>query len=185
MFKSINTSDLNAQNIQVTVTPNFPVGPKLEQSHRDKAGLRNLYVKTDVNALQSIDPVTLDPMEDTDYTKFAPGVKGTTPAAHPAIDPDTGELFNYALQFGRVATYTLFKLTPPTIEKAASHKVLATITEAPAAYIHSVCLTKKYFIFCVWQADFTLNGATIPYHRNFTEWFKKWNPETKGIMVCC
>jgi torulene dioxygenase len=170
------------RNIQVTLTPNFPVGPKLEQCHQNKTGLRNLYVKTDVNVLRSLDPVTLDPIESTNYGAVVPEVSNSrTSAAHSAVDPETGELFNYALKFGRVATYTLFKLTPPTAEKPAGHKVLATITDAPAAFIHSVCLTKKYFVFCVWQADYTLNGATIPYHKNLTESFRSWDPKRKTL----
>jgi torulene dioxygenase len=132
--------------------------------------------------LRSIDPVTLDPIESTNYGAMVPEASdGKTSAAHPAVDPDTGEMFNFVLKFGRVPTYTLFKLTPPTTEEAAGHKVLATITDAPAAYIHSVCLTKKYFVFCVWQADFTLNGATIPYHKNLTQAFASWDPKRKTL----
>lgn len=183
MFKGINTTENDkARNVQVTLTPNFPVGPKLtEQSHRDKTGLRNLYVKTDANALRSLDPVTLDPIEDTNYTEIFPDARGVVSGAHAAVDPDTGELFNYTLQFGRVATYTLFKLAPPTVKQAAGHKILATITEAPAAYIHSVSLTKKYFIFCVWQADYKLNGATLPYHKNVVQAFRAWDPKRKAL----
>jgi len=184
MFKGYDASNVEVANIQVTLTPNFPIGDKLgssEQSHRDKSGLRNLYVKTDANLLRSLDPVTLDPIESTNYANIVPGATGTSSASHAASDPDTGELFNYTLEFGRHTTYKLFKLTPPTIDKPAGHKILATIIDAPAAYIHSVCLTKKYFIFCVWQADYTLKGATIPYHRNLTQSFRKWDPKRKAL----
>jgi len=181
MFKS-DSADTN-RNVQVTLTPNFPVGPKLtEQSHRNKAGVRNLYVKSDANALRSLDPVTLDPVESLNYATIIPELKGAaSTAAHPAVDPDTGELFNFVLNFGRSATYTLFKLIPATVEKASTHKILATITDAPAAYIHSVCLTRKYFVFCVWQADYKLNGATIPYQKNLCEAFSAWNPNRKTL----
>jgi torulene dioxygenase len=184
MFKGFDASNVEVRNVQVTLTPNFPVGDKLsssEQSHRDKSGLRNLYAKTDSNALRSLDSVTLDPIESTNYTNIVPDLTGSISASHAASDPDTGELFNYSLKFGRPTTYKLFKLTPPTIDKPAGHKILATITDAPAAYIHSVCLTKKYFIFCAWQADYKLNGATIPYHRNLTQSFRTWNPKRKAL----
>jgi torulene dioxygenase len=175
-------SESQAMNVQVTLTTNFPAGDKLDSSHRDKSGsIRNLYVKTDANALQILDPVTLELLEDTSYTKLVPGTLGMSVASHPAIDPDTGELFNFALNFGRVPSYTLFKLTPPTMEVPSGHQILATITDAPAAYIHSVGLTKKYFIFCVWQADYRLNGATIPYHRNLVQAFSPWDANRKTI----
>jgi len=175
-------SELGPGNIQVTLTPNFPIGPKLtDQTHRDKAGLRNLYVKTDANGLRSLDPVTLDPIESTTYTKIAPELKGPIAAAHAAVDPETGELFNYVLKFGRSPTYTLFKLTPPTIDEPAGHKVLATITDAPGAYIHSVCLTKKYFVFCVWQADFSYNGISVMYYKNEIQAFKSWDPDRDAL----
>ena len=171
-------------NVNVTLTPNFPVGPKLpdDSSHRDKTGVvRNLYVKTDINFLKSLDPVTLDPIESTRYNALAPGVEGALSAAHSAIDPDTGEFFNFVLSFGRTPTYTLFKLTPPTKETTAASQILAKITDAPAAYIHSVCLTKKYFVFCVWQADLKMNGAAIPYHKNIIDSLKEWNPNRKCL----
>ena len=172
-----------ARNVHVTLTPNFPIGPKLatDQSHRNKTGLRNLYVKSDANVLRSLDPVTLDPIESTNYGEILKEASGPTCASHAAVDPETGELFNYVLKLGRLATYTLFKLTPPTIEKESSDQVLATITDAPAAYLHSVCLTKKYFIFCVWQADYKLNGAAVPYYKNLAQAFKPWDPNRKTL----
>lgn len=183
MFKGIPTVPDNARNVQVTLTPNFPVGPKLttDQSHRNKTGLRNLYVKSDANILRSLDPVTLDPIKSTNYGEILKEANGRTSASHAAIDPETGELFNYVLQIGRPVKYTLFKLTPPTMDKESGHQVLATITDAPAAYLHSVCLTKKYFIFCVWQADYKLNGTAVAYHRNLAQAFKSWNPNRKTL----
>jgi torulene dioxygenase len=182
MFKSDPVDD-TYRNVQVTLTPNFPVGPKLtDKSHRNKSGIKTLYVKTDANVLRSLDPVTLDPIESLNYSKLIPELSGgVSSASHPAVDPDTGELFNYVLKFGRVATYTLFKLIPANAEKEASHKILAKITDAPAAYIHSVCLTKKYFVFCIWQADYKLNGAAIPYHKNLCEAFGAWDPKRRTL----
>jgi torulene dioxygenase len=183
MFKNEDSNSRPAAgNIQVTFTPNFPIGPKLtDQSHRDKTGLRNLYVKTDANRLRSLDPVTLDPVKNTNYTDIAPELSGPLAASHAAVDPETGELFNYILKFGQSATYTLFKLTPPTADESSGHKVLATITDAPGAYIHSLCITKKYVVFCVWQADFSYNGLSILYYKNEMQSFKSWNPDRDAL----
>lgn len=177
-----NSTPDSKRNVNVTLTTNFPTGPKLtEQSHRDKSGLRNLYVKTDANMLWELDPVTLDPVQSLSYEDLLPEASGPNTASHAAVDSETGELFNFVIRFGRTATYTVFKLTPPTEKEAAGHKVLATITDAPAAYIHSVCLTKKYFVLCVWQADFKLNGAAIPYNKNLVQSLKAWNPNRKTL----
>jgi len=180
MFKGQASKE--QRNCNVTLSTNYPVGPSLaEQSHRNKNGLRNLYSKTDIPLLRELDPITLDPIRSIEYTDLVPDAEGRMAASHPAVDPDTGEVFNFTLRFGRTPTYVLFKLIPPTETAPASHQVLATITDAPAAYIHSVCLTKKYFIFCVWQADFKLNGATIPYNRNLTQSFKSWDPKRQTL----
>ena len=184
MFKRSDPGSGDAQrNVIVTVTPNFPVGPKLgDQTHRDKTGLRNLYVKTDADALRSLDPVTLEPIESTTYGNIlGKDETFTGSASHPATDPQTGELFNFVLKPGRKPTYVLFKLNPPTQDQPAGHKILAKITDAPAAYIHSVCLTKKYFVFCVWQADYHMNGASLLYNRNLTQSFKAWDPNRKAL----
>jgi torulene dioxygenase len=181
MFKGREDS-MAKRNVNVTLSTNFPVGQKLaDQSHRNKNGLRNLYVKTDVNVIRELDPVTLDPVKSLSYTDILPAAQGIPSASHAAVDLDTGELFNYTLRFGRTPTYILFKLSPPTEKNDATQQVLATITDAPPAYIHSVCLTKKYFIFCVWQADYKLNGAAIPFNRNLTQSFKAWNPNRKTL----
>ena len=170
------------RNVQVTLTPNFPTDNKGEQSHRNKSGLRNLFVKTDANVLRSLDPLTLDPIESTNYGTFIPGLsKARLVASHAATDPDTGELFNFALEFGKRPTYTLFKIGPSSETDDSRSHILAEITDAPPAYIHSVCLTKKYFIFCVWQADFKLLGAAIPFYRNLVQSFKTWDPERKVL----
>jgi torulene dioxygenase len=116
------------------------------------------------------------------YGKFVPETsKARFVASHAATDPDTGELFNFALKLGENPSYTLFKLCPPTETQDARSQVLATITDAPPAYIHSVCLTKKYFIFCVWQADFKLSGASIPVYKNLVQSFKPWDPARKVL----
>jgi torulene dioxygenase len=168
------------RNVNVTLTTNFPVGAKLTD-HQDKLGLRNLFVKTDGNLLRSLDPVTLDPLKSMNYGDLVPEAHGTTTASHAAMDPDTGELFNFVLNFGTNPTYTLFKLTPPTKDSGAGYKVLTKITDAPAAYIHSVCLTKKYFVFCVWQADYKLNGVTIPFYKNMVQSFEAWDPKRQTL----
>lgn len=174
------TNDPELRNVSVTFTRDFPVDPKpVDQSHRDK--ISSLYINTDVNVLRSLDPVTLDPIESTRYTEFIPEAVGITTASHAAVDPHTGELFNFVLKFGRIPIYTLFKLIPPTAAKSTDYKILAAINDAPAAYVHSVCLTNKYFIFCIWQADFAYNGATIPFHKNLVQAFKAWDPKRRTL----
>ena len=139
-------------------------------------------VKADADMLRSLDPVTLDPIKSTSYGNILGKEKEFTgSASHPAIDVQTGELFNFVLKPGGTPTYVLFKLTPPTKDEPAGHQILVSITDAPAAYVHSVCLTKKYFIFGVWQADYYMKGATILYHKNITQAFKSWDPNRKAL----
>jgi torulene dioxygenase len=70
-----------------------------------------LFAKTDVNRVQEIDPVTLEPLGISNYGKLLSSAKGPMAAAHPGIDHDTGEVFNYTLEFGRRGTYHVFSVS--------------------------------------------------------------------------
>ncbi|KAF9442366.1 hypothetical protein P691DRAFT_810746 [Macrolepiota fuliginosa MF-IS2] len=151
------------ENISVTLSPNLPGLSSHNAAKEPTSGLRYLVAKTDANMLQVLDPDTLKPLEITSYARLDPRLEGQISAAHSCVDPATGEFFNYVQQFGPKPRYKVFRATPA---KESGEKVkvdiLAEITDAPMAYLHSFVLTKKYVVLCIWQSDYSLFVPSLP-----------------------
>jgi torulene dioxygenase len=138
----------------VTLTPNMP-GFAVPSSHTASKvnGVEYLVAKTDGNILSILDPETLQVLAPVDYGDLNPALKGAAPsAAHACTDPISRDMFNYVYKFGKSAGYSAFRIRGRGPDRG-NLTVLAKITDAPPAYLHSSCLTEKYFILCVWQAD--------------------------------
>jgi torulene dioxygenase len=127
---------------------------------------------TDGNALQQIDPVTLEPIELFDYAAYDPLlVSGGRSATHP-VTAFGDALYNYVLDT---------KAEPPVyrvfgIDSDSRSTILANITDAPPAYIHALFGDDKHIVLIVWQADLvkparSILGAIGP-----------WNPERKALF---
>lgn len=130
---------------------------------RDWPGLRvgsgkNLVSTTDSNKLQQIDPDTLEPIELFTYEASDPLLKSSgQSAAHPAVT-QVGTVFTYVLELGQeLPVYRVFGIYPPEGET----KIIANITDAPPAYIHSLFHTDKHIVLVVWQADFNKRATSI------------------------
>lgn len=82
-------------------------------------------------------------------------------------------IYNYLLDTSvKPPVYRVFGIKSPEGET----KIIANITDAPPAYIHSMFHTKKHVILIVWQADFTKAGETV-----LTS-LGPWNPERKTLF---
>jgi len=141
-------------DVSVTLTPNMP-GVTVPSSHSMNKvnGVEYIVAKTDADMLSILDPETLNVLGQAHYRDMDPALKGASlSAAHACTDPINGDLFNHVYKFGPSAGYTAFRIRGkgPDRGKLA---VLANITDAPPAYLHSSCLTERYFILCIWQAD--------------------------------
>jgi len=162
------TSDLPASerapsntNIAVTVSTDHPGLPSTAPS----GDIKNLYARTDNTVLQELHPETLEPIGLANQSSLHPSLKGPLSGAHSRTDPETGDIFNYNLEFGVQTTYRVFK-----VHKGSGKAViLATIQDAPAAYIHSFFLTKKYVILCVWNSHLAYRGAAILWKKNIID----------------
>jgi len=149
-------------NVSVTLTPNMP-GFAVPSSHTANkvSGIEYIVAKTDADMLSILDPETLEVLGPAHYRDLNPKLKGSAlSAAHACTDPINGDLFNYVYKFGPSAGYTAFRVRGKGPERGRL-TVLAKITDAPPAYIHSSCLTEKYFILCIWQAD--IKRRVFPY----------------------
>jgi len=152
----------------VTLTPNMP-GFTVSSSHSTNKvnGVEYIVAGTDADILSILDPETLKVLGPAHYKDLDPALKGASlAAAHCCIDPSNGDLFNHVYTFGPSAGYTAFRIRGKGPDRGRM-TVLANITNAPPAYLHSSCLTGKYFILCIWQADikwytFPFPPSTVP-----------------------
>ncbi|KDQ09774.1 hypothetical protein BOTBODRAFT_58462 [Botryobasidium botryosum FD-172 SS1] len=167
-------------NISVTLTPDMP-GFTSHHSLPSPSSLpvstpKYIVAKTDSSTLQILDPETLKPLHATSYAELDPRLDGSIGAAHSCRDKVTGEFFNFSLKLGARPAYKVFRVKPKAMEagegKDFEVDILAEINDAPAAYLHSVMMTAKYVILCVWQADYGYLAASLT----------KWNPNRDALF---
>lgn len=133
--------------------------------------MASLVVTTDgTNSLQQVDPVTLEPIEL--FIFDGPGFSNPDSAftsAHPGIGANH-ELYNYILDLG--ADPPLYQVFG--IDADGKGRVLANITDAPPAYIHSVSSTENYVVQIIWQSDF---GPPKQEGSSILDLIQPWNPD--------
>ncbi|MCJ1414979.1 hypothetical protein MMC32_001309 [Xylographa parallela] len=152
-------------NVGVTLSVNMPGLPPLSSSGNNNTKTITLANKTDASIYQRIDPETLEPIGLARQTVLHPDLKGPMSAAHARTCPVTGDVFNFNLEMGKDFTYRIFGVS------ASSQKttILATITDAPAAYLYSLFLTTNYVILCIWGSHYAYHGLSLLYEKNIIE----------------
>lgn len=163
-----NTS---SANVDVSYVPDYPGLARNTSSFGSP--LETLVATTDGNYLQQIDPVTMEPIEVSTYQAANLLLNSTgRSASHPAFGSD-GSVYNYLLDLSaKPPVYRVFSVSPVT----GAGTILANITDAPPAYLHSLFSTDNHLILIVWQADIgkestTLLGSLLP-----------WNPNRKTLF---
>ncbi|KAH7888191.1 carotenoid oxygenase [Phlebopus sp. FC_14] len=167
-------------NIGVTLSVNPPGLSKIgENKEKDghASGIQCLWAKTDAAGLRKIDPETLEPLGLASQAVLHPELTGRLSAAHAKSDPTTGDVFNYNLTPGRPQVYKIFRVSATTGET----DILATITDAPAAYLHSSLITQNYFILCVWSGHYSWGGAKILWEMNMLDAIGSFDPKKKAF----
>jgi len=127
-----------------------PGGP-LANAFRSPANVANINVQYHSGNLLAlyegghpwrIDPDTLDTLGEYDFDGELKG--GYTYSAHPTWDPDTGDLFNFGIQYGpktRLRTYR--------IDRAGKLHHLQVVTLPFATLNHDFALTRRYMVFVI------------------------------------
>ncbi|EIW74527.1 carotenoid cleavage dioxygenase [Coniophora puteana RWD-64-598 SS2] len=161
------TSNYDEKNTGVTFSVNPPgmhdtVGVSPKHKEKDGHGIARLWTKTDAQHFLEIDSQTLEPIGYADQDVLHPDLKGPHSAAHAKSDPVTGDVFNYNLDTGKVATYRVFRVNA----SSGTTDIIATITDAPPAYLHSSLLTENFYILCVWNSELAWGGAKMLWDRN-------------------
>ena len=175
-------------NVGVTIKANLPVPEGLvrkelaqaETNDSSPSKINNLWLKTDNATLQRIDPTTLEPIDVVRQPKLHPDLKGPFTGAHSRTDPITGDWYNYNLEVGRQATYRVFSVSAKTGETT----ILATLTGGPikAAYLHSILLTERYVILCIFDAYHAKGGLQVLWTRNILDALD-FDPNKKNLWL--
>lgn len=175
-------------NVGVTITANMPVPEELATKEKAQPEskddscpkINNLWLKTDNATFQRIDPTTLEPIDAVRQPKLHPELKGPFSGAHSRTDPITGDWYNYNLEVGRQATYRVFSVSAKTGETT----ILATLTGGPirAAYLHSILLTERYVILCIFDAYYAKSGAKVLWTRNLLD-AMEYDPNKKNLWL--
>lgn len=126
-----------------------------------------LETRTDQGMFKRVDMETLEPVGVTNQQSLNSELVGPLSCAHAQFDPVNGDAFNYNLQFGRFATYRVFRTSAAT----GKTEVLATITgpDVHAAYLHAFFLTENYIVLCVWNAHFAMGGMKMLWEMNMVD----------------
>ena len=158
--------------IPVAFIPNL--GGLAANSSHNPPGFRTLVATTDTSHLQQIDLETLEPIELFDYNAINNELPTGSSASHPGFGLN-GEIYNYLLDTKtRSPTYDIYE-----VDAQGGSKILAKITDAPPAYIHSLIATENYVVFTVWQADL---GSPNPPTFNIVGALKPWDASREAIF---
>ncbi|OLN86317.1 Beta,beta-carotene 15,15'-dioxygenase [Colletotrichum chlorophyti] len=162
-----------------------PAGP----GHRN--GVRSVWLSTDSSPLLEINPDTLEPVGIANQTELHPDLSGPVSSAHAQRDPENGDMYNFNLAFAMRPSYRVFRVSAATGET----EILATISEAKPAYIHSFFLTKSFVVLCIPSSHLGYSGLKVPWERNIldaivpfdaanrTKWYFVDRHHGKGVVA--
>lgn len=162
-------------SVAVTIVSNYPSlsrnGEKL-RGGSDRGKIQSLCSRTDTDAIQFLDPETLEPIGVASQTTLHPMLKGPSSAAHSSTDLN-GDVYNYNLDFVKgQGVYRVFRVSASSGETS----ILATITGDPA-YIHSMLLTENYAILCIWNSLYSFGGASVLWTKNIVDALAEYDPD--------
>ncbi|KAK1869649.1 hypothetical protein I4F81_012119 [Pyropia yezoensis] len=112
----------------------------------------DVYARTDGNVLLRVDPESLAVTGRTSYEAHNKELRGPLSSAHPSTCPETGDTYNFTMDFGAAgATYKVF-CVPAEGGLSGAYEVARF--DAPPSYIHSFFLTSRYVVLGGWPALF-------------------------------
>lgn len=93
------------------------------------------------------------------YT-FQDDIQSHMTTAHPHLDLYSGQIMNFALQFGRKHQYHVYSMDPKTTRR----RIIGTIETEEPAYMHSFAVTERYVVLIefplIIQPSLLMNGGT-------------------------
>ncbi|KAI7865372.1 carotene dioxygenase [Spinellus fusiger] len=177
----IQETDPEFDMVNVTITPNFPLGERLETELGIKRG-HALVVKRDANTLQVVDPKTLKPIKMFTYGHVNDKLQGMLCASHHQYDEEADEYVNFMVRLGPVPIFQSYALgpylpsPPDTKEQMPSpeprlHEPIyrhlgawKTMKSLKPSYIHSFSMTKNYIIIPNFPYYYSMGGLSAIYY---------------------
>jgi len=160
----------SCMNVGVTISTDFP---------GIDAGGKVVVAKTDATVMQLLNGSTLKPEKYLLQKNLHPDLRGPLSAAHARTDPLTGDLYNYNLDMHlRSSNYRVFR----TRKHTGATEILATIKDAPPAYIHSFWMSENYLVLCIWNSRFAWGGAKCFWEKNLADAIADWDPHAKSFF---
>ena len=138
---------------------------------------KSVWITTDNSLMKQCDPRTMEPIGFATQKILHPDLKGPLSCAHAQRDPVTGDVFNFNEDFGKDATYRIFKVSAAT----GQTDILATITrpDLKPAYIHSLYLSPSFVILCVPSSHIAARGLMIMWQRNIKDSIEPFDASKK------
>src|SRR5262245_31301823 len=124
-------------------------GGMLANAFRQPANVSNTSVVMESGRLLALweggppyelDPQTLDTRRVAEYGGV---LKAKAVSAHPKIDPDTGELFNFGIDYGPRTSLTPYRVLNGAVTK------LPVVTLPYPLMNHDFVLTRSHLVFCL------------------------------------
>ena len=129
---------------------------------------------SDFSTMVEFDPGNLETRGVVHFTDiFGNALMGS--AAHPSVDPITGDIFNALTRFGPDGNINVFRISPDAVDK---RELVATIPLKERTYFHSFALTPGYFVFIEQPFDLSLSRLIAGQLRgkSLAECYE-WQPE--------
>ncbi|RUS21095.1 putative carotene-dioxygenase [Endogone sp. FLAS-F59071] len=176
--RKMHEEDPSSENINVTVTPNFPLPKEMTD---DKLVV---VVKTDANILQLIDAETLEPKKLLNYTDIDPNLVGRVSAAHHQTDTSTSEYFNFVMHLGKEITLSAFSLDASGKShpfESIRHPAGREGQNILPSYIHAFSLTDRYVVLPNYPYYYAWNGLSLIWSGSLTDAFR-WDPSRPTLF---
>ncbi|KAI8336728.1 putative carotene oxygenase [Chlamydoabsidia padenii] len=178
----LQESDPEFDMVNVTITPNFPLGEDLEKETGVKRG-QGLVVKRDANTLQVVDTETLEPLKMFTYAHVDKNIQGLLCASHHQYDETTNEYVNFMVRLGPFPSFQPFLIGPylPTSPSDSTPPLPPpktqlcepiwrnlgawnTMEPLKPAYIHSFSMTENYIIIPNFPYYYSFGGLSAIYY---------------------
>lgn len=180
-FEPTLAPTIGTTNINVTMREVLPA--ELKSLNGADKGRKIISLGSDNARTEQIDADTLEPLGIANQAMIHPRLKGSMSAAHAARDPDTGDVFNYNLDFGPTCTYRVFRAEPAT----GKVDILAEFADKDTkpSYLHSMFITENFVVLCIWPAYYSAYGINLLVKRNILEALSPFDykAETAWVVI--
>ncbi|KAG2221753.1 hypothetical protein INT45_003393 [Circinella minor] len=184
--------------VNVTITPNFPIGKRLEQETGVKRG-EAVVVKRDADTLQLVDKETLKPLKMFTYSHVDKKLWGMLCSSHHQYDEETNEYVNFMVRLGPFPSFQTFTIGPyapqpgkeeedmPPSETTVHEPIWRhlgswnTMETLKPAYIHSFNMTKNYIIVPNFPYYYAFGGVAAIYYSNAYQTFH-WDGSRRTLF---